>query len=160
MFLAIPDSLPRLGQPAETLTLQQAQNFQQSKSSSPRSRMRKMSSGMSQRKLPGGHSASDSNVTPGHQSRCGVCREGAGRQGQRGTTGPQLSERWSSPVNLGNSSQRGMLFREGYHTSAHTQPYQRAVQHLAAIPAHSSRGKALIPKGLSESATLHTLQFT
>lgn len=60
-FLAISGSLPGLGQPAETLTLQQAQNFQQSRSSSPRSRMRKMSSGMSQRKLPGGHSASDSN---------------------------------------------------------------------------------------------------
>lgn len=39
-----------------------------------------------------------------------------------------------------------MLFREGYHTCFHTQPHQRAVQHLAAIPAQGSRGKALIPK--------------
>lgn len=85
-------------------------------------------------------------------------REQGGRD--RGERLDHSSQRWSSPVHLGNSSQRGMLFREGYHTSAHTQPYQRAVQHLAAIPAHSSRGKALIPKGLSESATLHTLQFT
>lgn len=92
-------------------------------------------------------------ATPRHQPPCGVCREGAGRQGQRGKAGPQLSEGWSSPVNLGNSSQRGMLFREGYHTCAHTQPHQRAVQHLAAIPAHGSRGKALIPKGLSECHT-------
>lgn len=80
MVLAISGSLPGLGKPAETLTLQQAQNFQQSKSSSPRSRMRKMSSGMSQRKLPGGHSASDRHVTPRHQPR--VCREGAGREGK------------------------------------------------------------------------------
>lgn len=76
----------------EALTLQQAQNFQQSSSSSPRSRMRKTSSGMSQRKFPGGHSVSDSNVTPG------VCREGLGRQGQRGKAGLQLSEGWSSLV--------------------------------------------------------------
>lgn len=63
--------------------------------------MRKMSRGMSQRKLPGGHSASDSNVTPGHQPPAwGV--QGGSRQGQRGKAGPQLFEGWSSPVNLGN----------------------------------------------------------
>lgn len=79
-FLAIAASLPGLGKPAETLTLQQAQNFQQSKSSSPRSRMRKMSSGMSQRKFPGGHSASDRHVTPRHQPRMGCAgREQGGR---------------------------------------------------------------------------------
>lgn len=71
---------PGLGKPAETLTLQQAQNFQQSKSSSPRSRMRKMRSGMSQRKFPGGHSASDRHVTPRHQPRVGCAgREQGGR---------------------------------------------------------------------------------
>lgn len=45
-----------------SLTLQQAQNLQHSSSSSPRRRIRKMSSGMSQRKLPGGHSARDSST--------------------------------------------------------------------------------------------------
>lgn len=95
MFLAISGSLPGLGKPAETLTLQQAQNFQQSRSSSPRSRMRKMSSGMSQRKVPGGHSANDRKVTPRHQPPCGMSREGAGTEGKG----------WSSPVTLGNSSQ-------------------------------------------------------
>lgn len=99
-FWPLCGPLPELGQPAEALTLQQAQNFQQSSSSSPRSRMRKMSSGMSQRKLPGGHSARDSNVTPG----CGECREGVGRQGQKDRAGLQLFEGWSSRVKLGNFS--------------------------------------------------------
>lgn len=36
--------------------MQQAQNFQHSSSSNPRSRISRMSRGMSQRKVPGGHS--------------------------------------------------------------------------------------------------------
>jgi len=51
--------------------------------------MRKMSSGMSQRKLPGGHSASDSSVTPRHQPPArgvqGGSRE-AGTEGKGWTT--------------------------------------------------------------------------
>lgn len=80
-FWPLSGPLPRLGQLAEALTLQQAQNFQQSSSSSPRSRMRKMSSGMSQRKLPGGHSASDSNVTRGDQPSAWGVQGGSGEAG-------------------------------------------------------------------------------
>lgn len=91
---------PELGRPAEAPTLQQAQNFQQSSSSSPRSRMRKMSRGMSQRKVPGGHSARDSKVTPGC-GECGECGE-AGTQG-RGRTA-LLSGGCSGPGELGKFS--------------------------------------------------------
>lgn len=51
-----------------------------------------------------------------------------------------------------------MLFRGGYHTSA-TPSQTKGLQHLAAIPAHGSRGKALICKGLSEGATFQPWQF-
>lgn len=80
-FWPLSGLLPRLQQLVEALTLQQVQNFQQSSSSSPRSRMRKMSSGMSQTKLPGGHSASDSNVTPGHQPPAWGVQGGSGDAG-------------------------------------------------------------------------------
>lgn len=83
-FWPLSGPLPGLGQSAKALTLQQAQNFQQSSSSSPRSRMRKMSSGMSQRKFPGGHSASDSNVTPGHQPPAWGVPGGSGEAGTEG----------------------------------------------------------------------------